>query len=60
MLSVAQELCPGTKVYGFDSFAGMPEADARRDAHKAGDFGETSGRRSGSLPRSSGCAIWSW
>jgi hypothetical protein len=60
MAIVAQELCPGTKVYGFDSFAGMPEADARRDAHKAGDFGETSGRRSGSLPRSSGCAIWSW
>ena len=39
---VAQELCPGTKVYGFDSFAGMPETDARRDAHKAGDFGEAS------------------
>jgi Macrocin-O-methyltransferase (TylF) len=42
MAVVAQELCPGTKVYGFDSFAGMPPTDARRDAHKAGDFGETS------------------
>jgi hypothetical protein len=42
MAVVAQELCPGTKVYGFDSFAGMPETDARRDAHKAGDFSEAS------------------
>ena len=42
MAIVAQELCPGTKVYAFDSFAGMPETDARRDAHKAGDFGEAS------------------
>jgi hypothetical protein len=38
MAIVAQELCPGTKVFAFDSFAGMPETDARRDAHKAGDF----------------------
>jgi hypothetical protein len=42
MAVVAQELFPGTKVYGFDSFAGMPQTDARRDAHKAGDFGEVS------------------
>ncbi len=42
MAVVAQELCPGTKVYGFDSFSGMPPTDARRDAHKAGDFGEAS------------------
>jgi hypothetical protein len=39
MAIVAQELCPGTKVFAFDSFAGMPDTDARRDAHKAGDFG---------------------
>jgi hypothetical protein len=38
MAIVAQELCPGTKVFAFDSFAGMPQTDARRDAHKAGDF----------------------
>jgi hypothetical protein len=42
MAIVAQELCPGTKVFAFDSFAGMPETDARRDAHKAGDFAEAS------------------
>jgi hypothetical protein len=42
MAIVAQQLCPGTKVYAFDSFAGMPETDARRDAHKAGDFDQTS------------------
>jgi SAM-dependent methyltransferase len=40
MAIVAQELCPGTKVFAFDSFAGMPETDARRDAHKAGDFAD--------------------
>jgi hypothetical protein len=40
MAVVAQELCPGTKVFAFDSFAGMPETDAQRDAHKAGDFAE--------------------
>jgi hypothetical protein len=33
-------LCPGTKVFAFDSFAGMPETDAQRDAHKAGDFAD--------------------
>jgi len=42
MAIVAHELWPGTKVYAFGSFAGMLQADARRDAHKAGDFGETS------------------
>jgi hypothetical protein len=38
MAIIAQELCPGTKVFAFDSFAGMPATDAQRDAHKAGDF----------------------
>jgi Macrocin-O-methyltransferase (TylF) len=42
MAIVAQELCPGTKVFAFDSFAGMPETDVKRDAHKAGDFAEVS------------------
>ncbi len=30
------------KVFAFDTFAGMPATDARRDAHKAGDFGDAS------------------
>ena len=42
MSVVANELCPGTKVFGFDSFAGMPPADGQRDVHKAGDFCEVS------------------
>ncbi len=42
MAVVANELCPGTKVFGFDSFAGMPTADGQRDVHKAGDFCEVS------------------
>lgn len=36
---LAQRFLPGTKVYAFDTFAGMPETDAV-DAHKAGDFGD--------------------
>jgi hypothetical protein len=39
---VADALFPGTKVYAFDSFAGMPEVDTSRDAHKSGDFSEAS------------------
>lgn len=38
MAIVANEFCPGTKVFAFDSFAGMPETDSRRDLHKKGDF----------------------
>jgi hypothetical protein len=38
MAIVANEFCPGTKVYAFDSFAGMPETDPDRDVHKKGDF----------------------
>jgi hypothetical protein len=39
---VANELCPGTKVFAFDSFAGMPPTDRQRDVHHAGDFSEAS------------------
>jgi hypothetical protein len=42
MAIVADALCPGTKVFAFDSFAGMPETDRRRDVHHAGDFGDAS------------------
>jgi hypothetical protein len=42
MASLAQEFCPGTKVFGFDSFVGMPDTDPQRDVHKKGDFSEVS------------------
>jgi hypothetical protein len=42
MAIVAEALCPGTKVFAFDSFAGMPEADGQRDIHHAGNFSEVS------------------
>jgi hypothetical protein len=44
LATVAQELYPGTKVYAFDSFAGMPDTDARRDVHKRGDFDDAPDR----------------
>jgi predicted O-methyltransferase YrrM len=40
--AVAQEFDRDMKVFAFDTFAGMPATDARRDAHKAGDFGDAS------------------
>jgi hypothetical protein len=42
MAMVANELCPGTKVFAFDSFAGMPPTDGQRDVHKGGDFSDAS------------------
>jgi len=39
---VAEALFPGTKVYAFDSFAGMPEVDTSRDMHGPGHFKDTS------------------
>ena len=42
MAIVAQEVSPGTKVFAFDSFVGMPATDAKRDVHKAGDFDSAS------------------
>ena len=41
---VAGALFRGTKVYAFDSFAGMPEVDTSRDLHKPGDFSQASDR----------------
>jgi Macrocin-O-methyltransferase (TylF) len=38
MAIAAHAFCPGTKVFAFDSFAGMPETDPQRDVHKKGDF----------------------
>jgi hypothetical protein len=38
MAIVAGVFCPGTLVFAFDSFAGMPETDPNRDVHKKGDF----------------------
>jgi hypothetical protein len=38
MAAVCKELHPGTKVYAFDTFDGMPATDPNRDAHRAGDF----------------------
>jgi hypothetical protein len=42
MAIVANELHPGTRVYAFDSFAGMPATDQQRDAHQPGDFSNVS------------------
>lgn len=40
MARICAEIMPDTKVYGFDSFAGMPETDSSRDAHREGDFSD--------------------
>ena len=40
MARVAKEYMPGTKIYCFDSFAGMPEASAN-DLHQKGDFDDS-------------------
>lgn len=41
MAEVCKALHPGTKVYAFDTFAGMPPVDTSRDAHRSGDFADT-------------------
>lgn len=38
MAKLCKELHPGMNVYAFDTFEGMPETDAGRDAHRKGDF----------------------
>jgi len=40
MAYVAQKLYPGMKVFGLDSFEGMPQTDKNVDAHNAGDFSD--------------------
>jgi hypothetical protein len=41
MAEVCKALHPGTKVYAFDTFEGMPPVDTSRDAHRSGDFSDT-------------------
>lgn len=40
MAMAAKEIHPGTKVFAFDTFEGMPPSDAARDAHRQGDFAD--------------------
>lgn len=42
MAMVADALCPGMKVYAFDTFEAMPPTDTQRNVHRAGDFAEAS------------------
>lgn len=42
MARVLWDVAPGAKVYACDTYAGMPETDAARDLHGAGDFGDSS------------------
>ena len=42
LAAVARSVLPGVKVYGLDTFEGMPPTDNTRDAHHAGDFKDTS------------------
>lgn len=38
MALVAKRLHPGLQVFAFDTFEGMPDTDATKDVHRAGDF----------------------
>jgi len=38
LAALAQELLPDCRVFGFDSFAGMPSTEREIDLHQAGDF----------------------
>jgi predicted O-methyltransferase YrrM len=40
MAEVCKVLHPGTKIYAFDTFEGMPAVDTSRDAHRAGNFAD--------------------
>ena len=40
--TVLQRIYPKARVWGFDTFAGMPVTDASVDLHKQADFAETS------------------
>ncbi|MGA3066585.1 MAG: TylF/MycF/NovP-related O-methyltransferase [Tepidisphaeraceae bacterium] len=42
MAYLASRYLPQTRVFAFDTFAGMPETDRGVDGHKAGDFSDTS------------------
>jgi hypothetical protein len=41
MAHLASKYLPQARVYGFDTFAGMPETDRDIDAHRSGDFNDT-------------------
>lgn len=41
MAKLCQVYLPGTRVYGLDTFAGMPPTDKSVDAHSTGDFAGT-------------------
>ena len=40
MAEVCKALHPGTRVYAFDTFEGMPTVDMSRDAHRPGNFAD--------------------
>jgi SAM-dependent methyltransferase len=40
MASLAKRFLKGAKVFGFDTFQGMPQTDRAVDLHKAGDFSD--------------------
>lgn len=42
LAKLAQAYLPGIRIFGLDSFAGMPKTDKTIDGHNAGDFSETS------------------
>jgi hypothetical protein len=42
MANIARRLGLNTRIYALDTFQGMPETDAARDLHIAGDFNDTS------------------
>lgn len=41
MAFVMRDIDPAAKVFALDTFEGMPATDQTRDAHSAGDFGDT-------------------
>lgn len=42
MASMLKDQCPTKRLFLFDTFEGMPETDATKDLHRAGDFSQTS------------------
>jgi hypothetical protein len=40
MAALARKFLPGCKVFGFDTFSGMPPTDQRIDYHRAGSFAD--------------------
>ncbi len=54
MAKLAARFMPETRVYAFDTFAGMPETDKAVDLHKAGDFSDVSVESVRELAQSAG------